>query len=233
MFFVAFFKNVLFTWKHSFAQLFQLTKIQRQNSSCIFHLGSQFENVKFGNSCVVFNNVLMANSDVGSHTYIQKKSRIFNASIGKFCSIGSNVSIGPGKHKLDGISLHPAFYLKNTPLAKTFADKDLYIPYSKTIIGNDVWIGENVVVLDGVQIGNGAVLAAGAIVTENVPNYAIVGGVPAKIIKMRFDQDTIKAILASEWWNLSDDQLYQKKHLFFDLSKFLNLNWIEIKKHIK
>lgn len=72
----------------------------------------------------------------------------------------------------------------------------------KTIIGNDVWLGANSLVLKGVKIGDGAVIGAGAVVTKDVPPYAIVGGNPAKVIKMRFDDETIGKLMQLQWWNL-------------------------------
>ena len=77
-------------------------------------------------------------------------------------------------------------------------------------MGHDVWIGANVIVLDGIQIGNGAVIAAGAIVTRNVEPYEIVGGVPAKTIKKRFDDETINKLLESKWWLMSPNELKSK-----------------------
>lgn len=82
--------------------------------------------------------------------------------------------------------------------------------YKPIIIGNDVWIGARVVILDGVKVGDGAVIATGAIVTKDVPPYAIVGGVPAKIIKYRASEEQIREYADSEWWNLSPQEAYKK-----------------------
>ncbi|MGN1275552.1 MAG: CatB-related O-acetyltransferase, partial [Floccifex sp.] len=85
---------------------------------------------------------------------------------------------------------------------------------SRTVIGNDVWIGNNVTILAGVSVGDGAVLAAGAVVTKDVPPYAIVGGVPAKILRFRFDDGTIKELQKLEWWNKNPDWIKEHKDQF-------------------
>jgi acetyltransferase-like isoleucine patch superfamily enzyme len=105
---------------------YSLYKLQKANKTCRFYRGSSLSNVKFGKYNIVFSDVLMDNCKIGDHTYIQKRATIFNAEIGKFCSIASNVSVGPGIHKMDGISTHPAFYLHNTPLIRKFSSKDLF-----------------------------------------------------------------------------------------------------------
>ena len=127
---------------------------------------------------------------------------IYNATIGKFSSIASFVKIGLGIHPTkDFVSTHYAFYSNKKKLTKTFSDKN-YIEENKNVsIGNDVWIGANAIILDGITISDGAIIGAGAVVTKDVPPYAIVGGVPAKIIRYRFDEDTIKKLLEISWWD--------------------------------
>ena len=105
-------------------------------------------------------------------------------------------------------------------------NKKLDIDYTKSInnpvtIGNDVWIGANVCILPGISIGDGAVLAAGAVITKDVPPYAIVGGVPAKVIKYRFSEDIIKKLLKIKWWNWEEEKVKKNKDLFYDPVKFV------------
>lgn len=216
-----FFKDIFVAVRQFLAQHYQLAKLKKNNPTCHFYPQVQIENVTFGEYCIAFQNVRMANCTIGSHTYVQKGTGIFNTTIGKFCSIAANVSIGPGKHKMDGVSLHPAFYLKNTPLAKTFVSEDLFIPSAETKIGNDVWIGERAIILDGVNIGDGAIIAAGSVVTKDLPAFAIAGGTPAKIIRMRFPEETIRVIQDSRWWLKSDDELIKMRHLFMDAEQFV------------
>ena len=110
-----------------------------------------------------------------------------NTTIGNYCSIARNVSIGLGLHPLNLFSTSPIFYKRQNALLLDLISKDNeFKEYQPITIGNDVWIGANAIIMDGITIGNGAVIAAGAVVTKNVPAYAIMGGVPAKLIKYRF-----------------------------------------------
>jgi len=122
--------------------------------------------------------------------------------IGKFCSFANNVIIGPGEHPLDFISTSPFFFWEWMGFNKNVGNMNCIEPVT---IGNDVWLADNVFVKGGVTIGDGAVCAAGAVVVKDVPPYAIVGGVPAKIIKYRFDEETIDKLLKLKWWDLPDE----------------------------
>ncbi|MES2828415.1 MAG: CatB-related O-acetyltransferase [Bacteroidota bacterium] len=198
-----------------------LTRYQLGNPSCKFYPGVDVSNSNFEGFNVLFQNVVIMNCEVMSHSYIQKNSIVLNAKIGKFCSIASNVTLGTGSHKIDSVSTHPSFFLKNTPLLKTFVNEDLYVPIKHTSIGHDVWIGDKAVIVDGVKIGNGAIIAAGAIVTKDVEPYSIVGGVPAKHIKYRFDEKTILRIEKSKWWDYTDEWFQQNHSLMIDNAKFI------------
>ncbi|WP_317047887.1 CatB-related O-acetyltransferase [Cognataquiflexum aquatile] len=204
--------------------MYSIAKLQNENPNCRFYPGTKISNSVFGKYNVIFNDVLMDSCEIGDHTYIQKRSTIFNAKIGKFCSIASGVTIGPGSHKLDSISTHPIFYLNKTPLVKKFSKSDLYSVSKVTIIENDVWIGEKAIVMDGVKIGTGSVVASGAVVTKDVPPYAIVGGVPAKLIKYRFSDQIIDDLLQSEWWNMPEVELEKKFLSFINIDEFRTIN---------
>jgi acetyltransferase-like isoleucine patch superfamily enzyme len=144
----------------------------------------------------------------GHHTYCGYNVVVFNrdTTIGNFVSIASNVSIGAASHHLDFLSTSKIFYSDyfraKFGLEKKIIKDRHFVSNEPCKIGNDVWIGQNVVIKNGLTIGDGAVLAAGAIVMKDVPAYAIVGGVSAKIIKFRFDQEIIKELLEIKWWDL-------------------------------
>lgn len=145
---------------------------------------------------------------VGRYSYMGNNCVVVNTKIGSFCSIASNCSIGGGAHPTDKFSTSPIFYSGKNIFRKNFSHIN-YNAEKKVEIGNDVWIGEKVFIKDGITIGNGAVIGALSVVTHNVPPYAIVGGVPARIIRYRFDQDTINTLEQLQWWNFDDTKLMQ------------------------
>jgi acetyltransferase-like isoleucine patch superfamily enzyme len=146
-------------------------------------------------------NCTINNSEIKSYTYLGKNCLVQNTSIGKFCSIANEVLIGVGNHPLDLLSTSPLFYRLHNPLQIRLIKKDLdIIEYKPIDIGNDVWIGTRSIIMDGVSIGHGAVVAANSVVTKDIPPYAVVGGVPAKIIKYRFEEKKVVELIESKWW---------------------------------
>lgn len=164
------------------------------------------------------NATAMHNSSVGAFSYLTDGT-IFNTDIGRYCSIAKSVNIGQGNHPIDWLSTNPFQYESGLrfrhgnlfPYADDYSGYEIpsenrrnaldSIRKAKTKIGNDVWIGHGVIVTAGVNIGNGAIIGAGSVVTKNVPDYAIVAGVPAKVIRYRFDEDTIKQLNKIRWWD--------------------------------
>ena len=149
----------------------------------------------------IYRNSIVNNSEIHSYTYIGNNCLIQNAVIGRFCSISNDVLIGLGIHPLDLNSTSPVFYRIHNPLKFRYVKGDLYdIEYKLIEIGNDVWIGARAIIMGGVKIGHGSVIAANSVVTKNVPPYAVVAGVPAKIIKYRFGEVKVKEMLEEQWW---------------------------------
>lgn len=195
---------------------------KERNPTCRIHADVRLDaRSVIGSYCVLFKTVTVINSVIGDHTYVQENSIVNEAEIGKFCSLAMGVSVGLPQHSTSGVSSHPAFYLRNTPLAKTYSDRDMTIVSKKTRIGHDVWIGQNAIIMNGLQIGIGAVVGAGAVVTHDVPAYAVVGGVPAKIIKYRFDKEVRNELLESKWWDMPEKWMEENYLLFQDPLKLL------------
>ncbi|MCW6531052.1 type B chloramphenicol O-acetyltransferase [Sphingomonas sp. MMSM20] len=129
--------------------------------------------------------------------------------IGSFCSIGSGAAFimaGNQGHRNDWISTFPFFWMPEVPAFAGAANG--YQPAGDTIIGNDVWIGSEAIIMPGVTIGDGAVIGTRALVARDVEPYAIVGGNPARVIRKRFDDADIARLLALKWWDWSEDQLH-------------------------
>ena len=169
---------------------------------------------KLGEYAVLFRDASLINSTLGAYSYLQSGSVACNAEIGKFCSIARGVDIGLSQHSISHVSSHPMFFLKNTPLPKIFCKRDYFITSSKTIIEHDVWIGQKAMIMSGIKIATGAVIGAGAVVTIDVPPYAIVGGIPAKIIKFRFNEHIRNQLQLSKWWEMPEEWL-MTNHLLF------------------
>ncbi len=153
---------------------------------------------------VVLLNVQMGfrNLKVGAMTYMRGDGELWNVSqIGRFCSIGNGVVIGHDRagHPLDWVSTHP------------FSHSGTHLTYSSHFaparVGHDVWIGRDAMILEGVEVGTGAVIATRSVVTKDVPPYAIVAGSPAKIIRYRHPEETIQRLLDSQWWCLPVERL--------------------------
>lgn len=162
----------------------------------------------------VYRNVQVSNSTVGDYSYVGRNSRIVYADVGKFCSIASEVRLGMGTHSLDRISTSPIFTEKRNATKHSWVSVSTVDPYKRVKVGNDVWIGVRAMIMGGVTIGNGAVIGAGAIVTKDVPAYAIVAGIPAKVLHYRFTDRQIEQLQKYPWWEKSEKQLKTQIKLF-------------------
>lgn len=145
-------------------------------------------------------------SSVGRYSYIGANTSVIHTKIGSFCSIAGGAAIGGGGHNTDAVSTSPLFSKGSNIFGKNFADIE-YNPYIETTIGNDVWIANRVIILQGVNIGNGAVVGAGSVVTKDVPPYAVVAGCPARVIRYRFPDEDIQALQKIAWWDWDDQRL--------------------------
>ena len=148
---------------------------------------------------------------LGRCSYMGNDCKI-KADIGRYCSIASEVCTVGGRHPTsDWVSTSPVFFSNDCQCGTTYVSEKLFDESSpKTIIGNDVWIGARAMILSGVKIGDGAVIAAGAVVVKDVEPYTIVGGVPAKPIRKRFTDEQIDAFIQLKWWD--KDELWSRDH---------------------
>lgn len=177
----------------------------------------------FGNYNSLHEGVRLCNVTMGDFSYVSTNSQITNATIGKFVSIGPEVICGLGKHPSRGfVSVHPVFYSPTPQVQITFASQLHFNEFSPIEIGNDVWLGARAIILDGIKIGHGAIVGAGAVVTKDVPPYAIVGGVPAKILRFRFEPDVIVTLLASKWWDRDIDWLQVNASKFLEIHEYVD-----------
>ncbi|SEG51114.1 CatB-related O-acetyltransferase [Flavobacterium urumqiense] len=162
-------------------------------------------------------------SSIGDYTYIAENSKINSTTIGKFCSIGPNLSSGWGIHPTNGISTHPMFYSTLKQNGMTLSTEDKIEETKSILIGNDVFLGMNVSILDGVTIGDGAVIGAGALVSKDIPPYAVAVGNPIRVINYRFDEKTIQRLLELKWWENKEEKLNLIEKHFFDIEEYLKI----------
>lgn len=154
-------------------------------------------------------------SKIDRYSFCGYDCLIVNCDIGAFCSIASRVSIGGATHPIKFVSTSPVFLSHRDSVRAKFARHD-YLPEIRTNIGCDVWIGEGVYVKAGISIGHGSIVGMGSVVTKDVPPYSIIAGNPAKLIRMRFDQDIIESLLKMQWWRLPESELIRLGPLFND-----------------
>lgn len=168
---------------------------------------------------------------LGLFSYIGKGGVVLGK-IGKFTSIASGVHVINGRHPIESpfTSTSPVFYTPYTAVGKGFVKEPTFDEYVyaedkyPVVIGNDCWIGANASIIEGVRIEDGAVVLSGAIVTKDVPPYAIVGGIPAKIIKYRYSNEIIEKLLALKWWNKDETWLKENACYFSDIETLLKNN---------
>ena len=156
------------------------------------------------------------NSEIDDYSYINFFAWVNNTKIGKYCSIAMNFKSGLGKHPTKLLSTSPLFYAKKKFALKKPLDIELasFEELQDIRIGNDVWIGANVLIMDGVTVGNGAIIGAHSLVVRNVPDYAIIGGVPGEVIKYRFSDEIIAELNKINWWNWETERIIRNQHIF-------------------
>lgn len=189
---------------------------------------ASFNNHSVFEGCnVIHKGANISSTVIGYGTYIGANTVLNNAMIGRYCSIGANIKVVSATHpSKDFVSTSPMFFSTLNQSGKTYCSTNrfnefLSIEGRTAIIGNDVWIGEGVTIKGGIRIGDGAIVAMNSCVTKDVPPYAIVGGVPARIIRYRFDSNEITELLSIKWWEKPEDWIMKHAESFSDVNIFL------------
>ena len=179
-----------------------LVKNSTLGNNVIIRDFSRVENSVFGENVDIQRLAMIYNSIIDDFTYVGRNFTAWYCNIGKFCSISWNVSIGGANHDYSRITQHAFLYASQFG----FLGKENLPKYNRfnteCEVGNDVWIASNAIICRGVHIGDGAVIAAGAVVTKDVEPYTIVAGVPAKFVKRRYSEELAQKLLDLQWWNL-------------------------------
>lgn len=194
-------KNPLSIWlkwlvrKHYFERKYASLKLRIEYMATV-------NNCRFGYCNTLYSGAVINNVAMGDFSYVAADSRLVNTTIGKFTCIGPEVICGLGQHpSRDFVSIHPIFYSPLGQSQLTFVSDSHFEEFAPIEIGNDVWIGARAIIRDGVKIGDGAIVGAGAVVTRDVPAFAVVGGVPARVLRYRFDQAEMEFLAEFKWWD--------------------------------
>lgn len=220
-----FVKNAFTIWMRNLFSTFALEFLNRDKKLRLGYM-TNISNCKFGSYNTIYDHVVMSNTTIGDFSYVAYSSNIMSTTIGKYCSLGSGVKCGLGLHPSKTfVSTHPIFYSPDRQCQVSFPNKSYFNEVKPIEIGNDVWIGANVIITGGVKIGDGAIVASGAVVTRDVEPYAVVGGVPARLIRYRFNETQIEYLEKLKWWDLDLSLLKDNFILFHDIDKLMNSNF--------
>lgn len=186
------------------------------------HLAT-YRNCEFEEYVTLSDHVILKNCQIGRFTYIGPRSFFSHTTIGRFCSIALDVKCGLGNHPTaQFVSTHPMFYNATLrPAQVTFADRDYFQEVKPVTIGHDVWIGANTIIMDGITIGDGSIIASGCVVTKDVEPYSIVGGVPGRLIRKRLNDQQIAFLSNFRWWNRDVEWIKENWKLWLDIEAFM------------
>lgn len=213
-------ENPFYRWAVYSLKAFGM-EVKHRDKSLKMSCSSRAKNVEFGRFNTLHKNSALENVSLGDFSYISDGAKLVNCSIGKYCSIGPECMIGLGKHPARKfVSTHPVFFSDAKHVQNSFSDAAYFEEFERISIGSDVWVGARAIISDGVNIADGAIVAAGAVVTKDVKPYAIVGGVPARVIRYRFSDEKIQRLLQVKWWDWGIGDLKHRFKDFHDIEEF-------------
>jgi len=167
---------------------------------------------EIGRRCEILANTRVEYASLGDYSYLGETCEVADAVVGKFTAIANAVRIGAPNHPMDRPSQHRFTYCSEYYEASATRDRDFFAERraAKVVIGNDCWIGHGAIILPSVTVGDGAVIAAGAVVSRNVAPYSIVGGVPARPIRKRFSDAVAERLRRIAWWDWPDEVIFAR-----------------------
>lgn len=186
----------------------------------LVHSTAEIEDCDLGRYTEVAERCSLVETQLGDYSYVMQDGRIWRARIGRFVNIAASVRINATNHPVWRATLHHFTY-RASDYFEGESDEESFFDWRRehaVIIGHDVWIGHGATILPGVTIGNGAVVGAGAVVSRDVDAYTIVGGVPARIIRRRFEEETGRRMDALAWWDWPHETLRASLDDFRNLS---------------
>lgn len=178
------------------------------------------QEASFDKTAAICTGVKFYRGKIGKYSYIGNNSFVIDTEIGNFTSISTDCYIGGTSHPTDWVSTSPVFHKWGNIMKKNFANHEFEI-FKKTTIGNDVWIGNRVMIKAGIKIADGAVVGMGSVVTKDIGPYEIWAGNPAKLIRKRFDNEVITELLNTEWWNWNDEKIAEHANDMNNIGAFL------------
>lgn len=209
-------------------RIYKQKKLLTESKGCSFHAESYFNSETVFEGCnLLAEGATLTDSVIGYASYLAKGAEFGKVSIGKYCAIGPGARNVLGAHPAHQfVSVHPCFYSVMKQCGFTYVEEQQFEEYAyadeariyMNVIGNDVWIGQGAMLLQGVTVGDGAIIAAGALCNKDIPPYAIVGGVPAKVIGWRFDAKEREFLLHLKWWEKSEDWIRNHAEYFRDIN---------------